>query len=149
MKKAMLLLAIFGLAGSLWAADPFVGTWKLNLEKSKFDPGPAPRMRIIKIEALENGYRYTVDNVDAQGKPTNRGNTIKYDGKEYPIGNDATIAVKKIDENIHEIVIKQRGKQVQAGQEVISDNGKTMTRTVEGVTAQGQKYSDVLVYEKQ
>ncbi len=103
----------------------------------------------MKIEALENGYRYTVDNVDAQGRPTNRGNTIKYDGNDYPLGDGATIAVKKIDENVHEIVIKQGGKQVQAGREVISDNGKTMTRTVEGVTAQGQKYSEVLVYDKQ
>jgi hypothetical protein len=32
-------LAMFLLAGSLFAADPFAGTWKLNLAESKFgDP---------------------------------------------------------------------------------------------------------------
>jgi hypothetical protein len=150
MRIAMLLFAILGFGGSMWAADPFVGTWRLNLEKSKFDPGPAPRMRIMKIEAQENGYKYTVDNVDAQGKPTNRGNTIKYDGKEYPLAaSDTTITVKKIDENTHEIVIKQEGKQVQTGREVVSNDGKTMTRTIKGMTSQGQEYSEILVYEKQ
>ena len=38
MRKAMLLLAILGLTGSLWAADPIIGTWKLNISKSKFSP---------------------------------------------------------------------------------------------------------------
>ena len=36
MRRIMLLLAIFGLAGSLWAADPLIGTWKTNIEKSSF-----------------------------------------------------------------------------------------------------------------
>jgi len=36
MKKVMLLVAVFGLVGSLWAADPLIGTWKLNVAKSKF-----------------------------------------------------------------------------------------------------------------
>jgi hypothetical protein len=35
MRKAMLLLAVLGLAGALWAADPIMGKWKLNIEKSK------------------------------------------------------------------------------------------------------------------
>jgi hypothetical protein len=38
MRKAILLLAMCGLADSLLAADPIVGTWKLNLAKSKFAP---------------------------------------------------------------------------------------------------------------
>ena len=42
MRKAMLLLAVFGLVGSLWAADPIIGTRRLNLAKSKFVQG-APK----------------------------------------------------------------------------------------------------------
>ena len=34
MRKAMILLAVFGLVGLLWGADPLVGTWKLNIAKS-------------------------------------------------------------------------------------------------------------------
>ena len=43
MRKLILLLAVFELAGSLYGADnPFIGTWKLNLAKSKFS-GVAPK----------------------------------------------------------------------------------------------------------
>jgi hypothetical protein len=38
MRKAMLLLAVLGLASSLWAADAFVGTWKFDIAKSKQAP---------------------------------------------------------------------------------------------------------------
>ena len=33
------------------AADNNVGTWKLNLAKSKYSPGPAPKSQTLKIEA--------------------------------------------------------------------------------------------------
>ena len=39
MRKVMLFLIVFALAGSLWAADPIIGTWKLNISKSKFRSG--------------------------------------------------------------------------------------------------------------
>jgi hypothetical protein len=35
MRKAIVLMSILGLTGSLWAADPIIGTWKLNVIKSK------------------------------------------------------------------------------------------------------------------
>ena len=31
-------------AGTAFAADPAVGTWNLNLAKSTFSPGPAPKI---------------------------------------------------------------------------------------------------------
>src|SRR5205085_3569561 len=40
--KRILPLAIF-MAGALLASDPNLGTWKLNLAKSKFSPGPGPQ----------------------------------------------------------------------------------------------------------
>jgi hypothetical protein len=30
MRKAMLFLAVLGLAGPLWAGEPWVGTWKVS-----------------------------------------------------------------------------------------------------------------------
>ena len=38
MRKAILLLTVFALSGTLWAADPIIGTWKLNVDKSNFSP---------------------------------------------------------------------------------------------------------------
>jgi len=44
MRKALLLLAVFGLAGALWAQSPFDGTWKTDLNKSQI---PAPKPMVI------------------------------------------------------------------------------------------------------
>jgi len=58
MRKAFLLLAIFGLAGSLWAADPIIGTWELNIEKSQipdFFESPIKSQKEIYVES-DSGY---------------------------------------------------------------------------------------------
>lgn len=38
MRKAMMLLAVLALISSLWAADPMIGRWKLNISKSRLPP---------------------------------------------------------------------------------------------------------------
>ena len=45
-------------------------TWKLNLEQSKFNPGPAPRSSTLTYEAVGQGFRVTNDGIDARGNPT-------------------------------------------------------------------------------
>src|SRR5215470_6389752 len=49
------------------ANDPMVGTWKLNLSKSTYIPGPAPKSAINKFEPREDGMKATIDMVDGQG----------------------------------------------------------------------------------
>jgi hypothetical protein len=49
MKKTFGLLILCALA--LAADDSFVGTWKLNVAKSKFSPGPAPQSQTVTIGA--------------------------------------------------------------------------------------------------
>jgi hypothetical protein len=155
MRKAMFLLAVFGLAGSLWAADPFVGTWKLNVAKSTFS-GPPPKSDTVKIEAQENGVKVVGDGVDAEGKPTHAETAVKYDGKDYPYTttrtgapSDLTNAVKKIDANTHEDTLKQGGKVVLTVLEVVSKDGKTMTRTLKRRNPQGQDVTSIQVLDKQ
>jgi hypothetical protein len=41
----------------------------LNLAKSKYSPGPAPKSQTLKIEAWgDDGVKYTADGVGADGK---------------------------------------------------------------------------------
>ena len=45
--KILAVGALFALGTSAaLAADPAIGTWKLNLAKSTFSPGPAPRSQV-------------------------------------------------------------------------------------------------------
>ena len=47
--------------------DPFVGTWTLNVAKSKYDPGPAPKGGTTTYEAAGKGYKVTVKAEPASG----------------------------------------------------------------------------------
>jgi len=47
----VMFLCCFALSVAASPADPHVGTWKLNVAKSKYSPGPAPKEVTMKIEA--------------------------------------------------------------------------------------------------
>jgi hypothetical protein len=151
MRKVLLVLAFCGFAASLWAADPFVGTWKMNPTKSTFIGQPVNNYTVI-IEAQGNGLKLIQDRVEADGKVTHIEFTAKYDGKDYPLtGNpDAdTVSYTKPNANTTEYVYKKNGKEVYDGRAVVSKDGKTMTRTLKGKNAQGQDFTYSMFLEKQ
>src|SRR5580700_353464 len=134
MKRRTSLLAalVFVLAaGSVLLAqsNPFVGTWKLNLASSKFNPGPPPQSQTRTWDA---SGMVSVTGVGATGKPFSYGYTIKGDDKPSPttgaIPNKADmIATKKIDANTYEAKFTRAGKQVETTTFKISNGGKTLT----------------------
>ena len=52
---------------SAQASDPRIGAWKLNVAKSKYSPGPAPRSFTVKVEASGQGEKATTEGVNAEG----------------------------------------------------------------------------------
>jgi hypothetical protein len=151
----MKFAAIFGtfLAGTmLWAADPAVGTWKLNTAKSKYSPGPTPKSATVTYEESDGGIKRTGESVDAEGKTTSFAYTAKYDGKDYPVtGSDLydSIRFKRVNDHVVEATLKKSGKVVSRARRVVSADGKTMTQTIRGTNAKGQKMHNVAVYEKE
>src|SRR6476469_641417 len=82
---AFATMMVMAFVATAAAADSNIGTWKLNVAKSKFSPGPAPKSQTLKIEAWgTDGVTYTADGVDADGKPTHWTFQGKYDGKAVP-----------------------------------------------------------------
>jgi hypothetical protein len=145
MRKAMLLLTVLGLACTLWAADPFVGTWKMNAAKSK----STIQDMTLTIAAQGDSFKCVQTLAYADGKTTHRSWTDKYDGKDYPMTGDPTvdtISVTKPDANTVKYLFKKNGKGVFSGRSVISKNGKIMT-DVGG--AMGQATDSTVVMEKQ
>ena len=55
---------------SAQASDPRVGTWKLNVAKSKYNPGPAPQSQTLKVEASGKGEKITSEVVSADAEET-------------------------------------------------------------------------------
>jgi hypothetical protein len=150
---ALVVCAVMVFSSSVvLAADSWLGTWKLNVEKSKSSPGPAPKSLTLKFEASPAGTRLTSDGVNAEGKATHGTYSSKFDGKDVPWeGNpDAdTAAAKKIDDSSYENVWKKGGKVTITAKVVVSKDGKSLTVSQTGKNAKGETVNNTSVYEKQ
>jgi hypothetical protein len=152
MRKIIFLLAVFGLVGILWAADSFVGTWKMNIAKSKAsDPSALVRSETWKTVAIENGLKSTIDGITLEGKEYHVEVRYIFDGKDYPVKGypmaDVSSA-KKIDANTILVVNKKAGKEMERWRFSVSKDGKTQTAAGNGMTPKGA-YSGTFIFDKQ
>jgi hypothetical protein len=137
---------------SAQAADPRIGTWKLNTGKSKYDPGPPPQSLTVKVEPAGQGEKVTAEFVNADGTRTTTAYTANFDGKDSPLTGSQlanTVALKRTDARTTVRTDKKDGKVVQTLTRVVGPDGKTMTVTVKGTNAKGQPVSNVVVFDKQ
>lgn len=146
-----LFVALFGIHAAAQSADPIIGTWVLNVAKSTFVPGPAPKSESRTYVVAGKEIKATSTGVGADGKPTTGEWILVSDGRDTPMtGNpDADVlSLKKIDAFSAEFTLKKAGKVVITGTRTITRDGKIMTITNRGTNAKGQKVNDVLVFEK-
>ena len=139
-------------SSTLLAADNWLGTWKLNVAKSKYVPGPAPKSETLKFVASGDAITLTHDEVDAEGKPAHGSYTAKFDGKDVPwAGNpDAdTASPKRIDANSYENTWKKGGKVTVNAKGVVSKDGKTLMVSQTGKNAKGETVNNTAVFERQ
>lgn len=149
---AALTVILWGTWASAQAADPLVGTWKLNAEKSKYSPGPPQKGGTVRFEAAGEGIKVTADFQDADGATSHTEYTGNYDGKDYPLTGSAsadTVSLKRIDANTTERTDKKDGKVVATFTRKVSNDGKTLTVTHKGTNAKGEPVNNLLVLEKQ
>jgi len=149
---ALGFIALCFVVGVALAADVSLGTWKVNVAKSKYSPGPAPKAQTVKYEATGDNMKITVDGTDAAGKPIHNEWTGKFDGKDYAVKGDPDTdmrAYRRMDDYTMEIVAKKAGKVTTTTKSVYSKDGKTRTSTATGTDPRGQKVDNTIVYEKQ
>src|SRR6202166_3446342 len=153
MKKVLSLIALAAVffASPSFAADPVVGTWKLNVAKSKFNTGAA-LIAGTRVYTEANGL-YTLDQklTGADGKEI--ANRVQYrDGKEEKqatAGPADTTLAKKIDANTWDFDLKKDGKVVGHAHRVVSADGKTLTVHNTGVLRGGAMGDETLVFDNQ
>jgi hypothetical protein len=151
-KTIGLSLAFCFLAGAAcFAADPQMGSWKLNEAKSKFTPGTA-KNTVVVYEAVGDQMKVTVEGTDAKGKPARNEWTGRFDGKDYPVTGDPTSdmrSYKKINDRTLEFTVRKNRKVMVTGRVVVSADGKSRTVTTSGTTPKGKKFKNTTVYDKQ
>jgi hypothetical protein len=134
------------------AADPIVGTWKMNVARSKFSPGPAPKSVTSTYTQEGDWIVNSANAIDAAGQPINRTNRFKIDGTEYPYEGPqgkGMISRKRIDDLTTEAVVKFSGGHAVNSRSVISQDGKTRTMTSRGTNAKGEKVNTTTIWERQ
>jgi hypothetical protein len=131
--------------------DPIQGTWKLNAEKSTFTPGPGWQSQIRVYQGIPAGVSVTWTGVGAGGESMQVSYTYQYDGRDYPMKGSAsydTLNAVRIDERTVRSEEKRDGKIVGIAVRAVSPDGKLLTITDEGTNRKGQKFSQVLVFDR-
>jgi|CZKY01.1.fsa_nt_gi hypothetical protein len=144
------------LAGSMLAdSTAFVGTWKLNLDKSKYAAGKAPKSLTRTATADGDTVTYKFEGVGPDGTAFSFGYTSKYDGKDsevagtgVPYGADH-IAVKQLNSHQLSSTLKKGDKIVGTTSATVSHDGRMLTLTSKGTDANGKPVKSVSVYDKQ
>lgn len=141
----------FMTTAACFAANPQIGTWKLNEAKSKLHPGMGKNTMVTYAEQNDK-IKVTVDGVDKDGKPTHAVWVGKWDGKAYKAkGNLAwdSAAYKVVNDYTNDITTWKNGKVAWSGRITVSKDGKSRTVTVNGTDANGKKFTSKAVYDKQ
>jgi hypothetical protein len=153
---AMLCLAVvfatalpqLGLAQS----NSWLGTWQLNLAKSTYAPGQAPKSSTFNFQGVGANLTNTVDTVDAVGSSTRAVNMHNYDGQPHPVTGNPDIDARsytRVDANTVISASTKAGKLVQVATLVSSPDGRTLTVSTRGTDTRGQQVNTVGVYDKQ
>ena len=147
----MTLLLSFAGVAICFAADGFLGTWKLNEAKSKLAPGMAKNTTVV-YEAAGDNVKVTIDGTDSEGKPMHNEWTGKFDGKDYPVTGDPSSdarSLKQVDDHTLTFAVKKGDKVTTTGRIALSADGKSRRVTTTGTDSKGNKVSGTAVYDKQ
>jgi hypothetical protein len=137
-------------AAKMAAANPHMGTWKLNEAKSKIPAGMNKNTTVVYSE-MKDKMKVAVDGVDKDGKPTHGVWEGMADGKAYKTkGNLAwdAAAYKVVNDHTYGITTMKGGKVFTTGTTTVSADGKTRTVATEGTGADGKKFKSKAIYDK-
>jgi hypothetical protein len=145
---ALLLIA----TAATFAANPLIGTWKLNEAKSKFAPGADKNTTVTYTPAKSDMIKCTVDGVDKNGKPIHWIWVGKFDGQPYAIKGSPsfdTLVYMPVNDRTNNTTAMKGDKVVMTATITVAKDGKSRVVTLTGTDASGKKFTDTTYYDKQ
>jgi hypothetical protein len=120
------------------AAEPFAGTWKLNLEKSKYKTGTPPKEQTATIAEAGSDLEVTISVIAADGTTTMAHYIVPAQGGEGKIIQSPyeSVSGKRMGPNQLDITLSKGGKVALTAHNRISADGKTRTINVSGTGAE-------------
>jgi hypothetical protein len=157
--KKLCVLTVAAVLPLLAAGDnPASGTWKLDVTKSKFSPGPAPKSATLTIDADGDKVKTTFEEVAADDTKSGYQYTANLDGKDYPITGSAapdrlrgadSVVLRRNGSHAYGAMFKKSGQVMMTNMTTVSKDGKTLTLVVNGADAKGEPVKLMLVWDKQ
>jgi len=135
--------------------DPFIGVWKLNPAKSKYETGGAPTSFTRTYEDRGGGTIFMTTDVTIPQGSTRAYLVYRRDGKPYPeaavgVSSIRMVTVTAVDPRTENVYFIADGKPSETPSTItISPDGMTMTQVVSGRDAKGKAFTNTVVYDKQ
>jgi hypothetical protein len=151
MRYSRPILVFLAFAGTLLAADPFIGTWKLNSEKSKYKTGMPPKEQTVTFSEQGSELHVMVKGTSADGQPISTHFIVPIGsgtGKIIESPYDA-VSSKSATPNERETSFSKGGAVVYTAHAKRSADGKTLTVAVKGTNPSGQTVDGTNYYDKQ
>ena len=153
LRTATLALALAGASIQAIADDAAgMGTWKLNPQKSQFNPGPPPANFTARFEPDGKAVKVTMEAKAPDGKASVSGYSAAYDGKPVPMKGMAHVdstKLRRLDAYTTERIDMKDGKVVQTMVRKVAKDGKSFTVDVKGVNAKGEPIAHKAHFDKQ
>jgi len=151
MIKALVALTAFAIPFAVIAQTannvPWEGTWKENVAKSTYQPGPPPKSATVTIAS---DGKVTYEDVGGDGQSSHWFVTPEQ-GKAVPVNGvqDLTVTRESQTGNTYTDTWKGPSGTTRTGKGVLSKDGKTLTYTMQGTNPKGQRVDHILIFEKQ
>lgn len=126
-----------------------VGTWQLDLAKSTYFPGPAPKSETRTYTADSQGVLGVIKRVYADGHVETIDYRADYDREQIVTGTPSydAITLKKIDDFTAESTLSHAGMVYGTARRTISPDGSTLTITFQRKTSE-DTIRNVAVYHR-
>jgi hypothetical protein len=148
--RSTFLFRTFGTDATMFdAADPILGTWALNLAKSTFDPGHAPRSETRTFEAAPEGIKARIDVTAADGSGFSGPSSMYEQPGEILSTEPQTDKITRVGSQRYRIENLRAGKVARRQIAIVSKDGMLMTIEKAGKFAFFERQHDVRVFDRE
>jgi len=146
---ALIFWAVVVVFAQVEHVTPFTGTWRLNVAKSTFKPGP-PFKSFTLTFTLDGTRHLNLTYADGQ---TLEASLPWSDGADVSVaagrGFEGVTAVSKIQGKTFNDTWKRNGRVIETVHGSVSQDGKTLKIEVDGADMQGRAFHNRLTFKKQ
>ncbi len=149
-KLLLFVLALF--PSTLFAADPFLGKWLLDPQRSKYPASACPKRMTIEMRAQANGVHYRSETVLPNGRLITADYTAAYNGKPAIVIGDRgmllPVSLKQTQPRVVVATYTSGFQPVATSRRVVSADGKVMTITTTSQDAAGNSTTNIGIYRR-